>query len=81
MTNTDLLKKKILDSGVKYKYLAQKLGISRQWLLKKINNEREFTAGEISILCEELGISKMREKDTIFFAGSVDLKSHLWKEV
>jgi hypothetical protein len=67
MTNTDLLKKKVKDSGLKYTYLAQRLNLSREGLSKKFNNETEFKASEIAILCSLLKIVSPTEKESIFF--------------
>jgi transcriptional regulator with XRE-family HTH domain len=75
MTNTELFKQKVKNSGLKYTYLAKKLGLSREGLSKKINNETEFKASEISILCAELKIVTPKEKDSIFFAAHSELNS------
>lgn len=71
MTNTELLRKKIDDSGYKLIYIAKQVGITYQGFLKKINNETEFKATEIQILCELLNID-IQEKEEIFFTSSVD---------
>lgn len=42
MTNTDLLKKKIEDSGYKMKYIASKIGLSYQGFLNKIQNQNRL---------------------------------------
>jgi transcriptional regulator with XRE-family HTH domain len=68
MTNTELLKEKVKASGLKYTYLAKRLNLSREGLSKKVNNENEFKASEIAILCTELKITKPAEKEAIFFA-------------
>ncbi len=68
MTNTEKLKHIISESGYKLDYLAEKCGISRQSLTNKIVNRNLFTAKEIDILCEELKISSLVEKESIFFA-------------
>lgn len=67
MTNTDLLKNKIEESGLKMGYLVEQLKTSYGWLNKKINNEVPFKACEIQALCEILGIVDLKEKDRIFF--------------
>lgn len=68
MTNSELLRQVIDDSGLKRYYLANQLGLTYPGLLKKINNESEFKASEITAICEILGINNsLREK--IFFAG------------
>lgn len=68
MVNTELLNRKIDERGIKKTYLADKLGISRAAFYLKIGNSNEFTANEIMILCEILGITKLSEKEAIFFA-------------
>lgn len=67
MTNTIVLKQKIADSGYKYSYLAEQLGISRQALSMKVNNASEFRINEVKILCKILGITKLTEMEAIFF--------------
>ena len=71
MTNTVLLELLIKKSGLKKGYIAKVLGISRQALNKKIKNESLFTATEISLLCDLLKITSLKEKDKIFFAQTV----------
>ena len=72
MTNTKLLNEKILESGLKKKFIAEKLGLSTYGLQRKIENRSEFKASEISILCDLLGIRTAAEKERIFFASKVD---------
>lgn len=74
MTNTKLLRKKINDSGYKLCFIAKQLGITYQGFLKKSNNETEFKASEIQTLCNLLNIG-IQEKEQIFFALNVELKS------
>lgn len=66
MTNTKLLRDKIKESGYKLYYIAERLNISYQCLLNKMNNKTEMKAAEISVLCQILKISK-KEKEAIFF--------------
>jgi hypothetical protein len=66
VTNTKLLKKKIDLSGYKMKYIAAQLGITYYGLAKKVNNETEFKASEIQILCDLLNVTG-EEKEEIFF--------------
>ena len=75
MTDSALLQKKIKEKGVKLGFLVKKLNTSYHWLNKKINNEKDFTASEIDILCEVLGITDLKEKDRIFFAKNVEKSS------
>lgn len=69
MTNTELLKAKIEESGLKREYLANKLGITRYSLTNKISNKSEFKASEIPKLCTELNIKSAKERDRIFFTN------------
>lgn len=72
MTNTNLLKLKIRDSGLKLFNISKKMGISRQTLWKKINNKVAFDQYEIEKLCVILNITDLYEKERIFFAKVVD---------
>lgn len=74
MINTQYLVKKIADSGKKKQYLAEKIGVTRAYLMDKCNNKVEFRLNEVNILCEELGIDK-KEREAIFFAKSVTKNS------
>lgn len=67
MVDTPLLEQKIKNSGKKYGYLAEKLGISRQYFRMKCKNKADFTNRETDILCSELGITSLTEKEKIFF--------------
>lgn len=66
MTDTKALRRKIRESGLKYIYLAEQLGLSPYGLQKKIDNLSEFKASEICKLSDILGISDT-EVRTIFF--------------
>lgn len=68
MTNTSLLERYIEESGYKKSFIAKQIGISAYTLAMKINNESEFKANEISILCDLLKISAW-DKEAIFFAN------------
>ena len=72
MTNTELLEKKILSSGLKRSYIAMVLGITRQLLWKKVKNQTPFNQYEIEKMCKLLAITSLREKESIFFAHNVD---------
>jgi hypothetical protein len=69
MTNTKLLNEKIVESGLKRKFIAEKLGLSTYGLQRKIENVTEFKASEISALCDVLDIKTVTEKEKIFFAN------------
>ena len=66
MTDTNLLKAKISESGKTMTFIARKLGISRESLYLKINNSHEFKASEIETLKNELSLTN-KERDAIFF--------------
>ena len=68
MTNVELLKKKVSESGMKNTFIAKSLGISRTSWYNKLNGESMFTAVEIQKLCDTLHITSLREKEDIFFA-------------
>ena len=68
MTNTELLEKKIQECGKKKSYLAKKCGLSRAGFRNCMINKSEYKTSHIDILCEELNITSLREKDSIFFA-------------
>lgn len=71
MTNTNLLRKKIDESGYKLRFIANQLGITYQGFLKKINNETEFKASEMQTLREFLKLTDS-EFEEIFFTTNVD---------
>lgn len=68
MTNTELLEKKIAEAGKKKGFLAEKLGLSRSGFRNCITNKALFNSTHINILCEELNITSLKEKESIFFA-------------
>ena len=72
MTNSELLKQKIKESGLKLGFIVEKLGTSYAWFNKKLENGKEFNAVEIQKLCEILGITDLKEKERIFFAKNVE---------
>lgn len=67
MTNTYELRKAIEQAGLKYKYLAEQLGLSTYGLQKKIDNVNEFKASEIEKLSDILSLS-VEQRMSIFFA-------------
>ena len=70
MTNTELLEKKIAQSGKKKGYLAQKCSLSGAGFRNCMINKAEWKASQIDILCSELNITSLEEKELIFFAVS-----------
>ena len=67
MVDTLVLEGIISDSGKKKTYLADKIGISVQNLRLKMNNKSEFRSNEVDVLCQELGITRLTDKEKIFF--------------
>ena len=72
MTNTNLLDKKIRDSGLRIGFICEQLGISYPGFQKKLKNEggSEFKPSEITVLAELLHLTR-EEIDRIFFAAEV----------
>lgn len=68
MVNTLVLNEAIKRSGKKIDFLAKQCGITRQAFANKRDGRSEFTAKEIKILRTELGITSLRELESIFFA-------------
>ena len=71
MTNIKLLEEKIKVSGKKKSYLAERLGISRAGFRNLCLGKSQFRTGQVQILCEELNITSLRERQAIFFAENV----------
>lgn len=71
MTDRELLDEKIRLSGKKKGYLAKAVGMSRQTFNKRCLNEGEFTTEQVKILCKELNITTLEEREAIFFAQDV----------
>lgn len=72
MTDTELLRMKIQESGLRVPYIAEKLGLSAAHFRRKMNNRYCFDQREMGILCELLHIASLEEKEAIFFAQNVD---------
>lgn len=68
MTNVELLKKKVSESGLKASFIVARLGCSRASWYNKLNGKSKFTADEIKKLCDALRITSLREKEEIFFS-------------
>ena len=75
MVDTELLEQKIIESGKKIGYLAEKLGISRQYFRMKCKNKADFTNRETDILCDELSITTLTEKEKIFFKKQTETET------
>ncbi len=72
MVDTKKLRDLIHDNGLKYQFIATRLGITRYALLKKIENKTEFKPSEILKLCKLLKIESLEEREKIFFKLKVD---------
>lgn len=65
MTDSKKLSDEIADSGITITAIAKKLGITREGFYKKLNNETEFKASEISALQKILRLTN-KKRDEIF---------------
>ena len=65
MTNSERLRKKVEEFGITFTFLAEKIGITRESLYKKMRNETEFKASEISGVAKTLRLSQ-KEINEIF---------------
>lgn len=75
MVNTQLLDKTIEESGKSKTFLARRCGMSIQSFRLKRLNISCFNTDEVDILCNELNIKSLRDKERIFFAKNVDNES------
>lgn len=75
MVNTELLEEAIRASGKRKQYLADKIGCTIQSFRMRCTNRYEFKSTDIDILCQELGIRRLTDKERIFFARNVDKMS------
>ncbi len=66
MTECNMLKQKIEDSGLTFAFLSKHLNIDRATLYNKVNGITEFKASEIAIISKLLNLS-VEERDRIFF--------------
>ncbi len=67
MTNSELLKAKIKESGVSITFLAEKCNVSREYFYQKLNGDVEFKQSEISAVKDVLHLTQA-ERNDIFFA-------------
>nr|WP_296029254.1 DUF739 family protein [uncultured Dorea sp.] len=72
MTDSCKLRELIESKGFKMKFVAEYLGLSSYGLSLKINNKQEFKTSEVSALCELLGITRLKEKEALFFRQKDD---------
>lgn len=67
------LKNTINENGLKLCYIAEKLGLTRCGLHKKMTGETQFLVSEITAISDILHLDA-RERDSIFFANEVSDK-------
>lgn len=67
MNNTVLLERKIAESGKKIKFLAERCGLSYAGFRNCVKNKAEFRVSQVDVLCEELNITDLEEKEMIFY--------------
>lgn len=79
MTNTELLKQKMEDSGYRFSWIAKQLNLSSYGLRKKVYGENKFYVEEMKKLCEILKINE-KEKEKIFFQKWQHFKRNKRKE-
>ena len=72
MTNTERLRKIISNSGLKYSYIAEKIGLTYQGFKNKIENKNLFNVEEVDKLCKLLNITDVYQKEELFFAKQGD---------
>ena len=66
MGNPQYLENVINNSGKKKGYLAEKIGVTRQTFTKKCKDPSSFTNLQVSILCDELSITRLTDRLKIF---------------
>lgn len=66
MTDKTEFQVALLRNNITAEALADKIGISRVSMSYKMNGKRDFTASEISRICNVLNLS-IEEKEKIFF--------------
>lgn len=66
MGNPQYLEEVICSSGKKKGYLAERLGVTRQTFTKKCKDPSSFTNLQANILCEELNVTKLSDRQKIF---------------
>lgn len=71
MSDINLLKKKIEESGMTMIAISTKSGIVRETLYNRLNGKGEFNASEMTGLAKALRLTN-KERDEIFFAEEVE---------
>ena len=63
--NDELFREKVKESGLKFNYIAHKIGITEFGLIKKRRGKIPFKVSEINALTELLNLTE-KERDAIF---------------
>lgn len=71
MTDIEMLKTAMADSGMTMVSISEKAGIKRETLYNRLNGIGEFTASEIVGLSDALHL-KNADRNRIFFARKVE---------
>ena len=74
MTDIDMLSMVISKSGLKIGYIAERLGLTREGLYRKLRGQTEFKVSELAILQRVLRLSDADIK-AIFFASDREANS------
>ena len=74
MTNTELLKQKIDESGYRVDFIFSKLGVSKQTWHNKLNGVYQFKQSEIVVLSKLLNLTQ-EDIGNIFFVDEDDSES------
>lgn len=71
MTNTELLKHKIDESGLKITFICGKLNMTPQGFYKKLDAQSEWSFTQVMTLKNLLSLSE-KDLDDIFFTEEVE---------
>ena len=81
MVNVLKLKGKIVEKGINVDTLAERIGVDRATLYRRLSSNGEnFTIGEVDLICRELSLTK-DEVNGIFFSQYVALNASTEKEL
>ena len=66
MTNVELLKEKIAQSGLKISFISESCGLSKQGFYNKMNGKTEFKQSEIATMKKILNLTN-EDAEELFF--------------
>ena len=52
----EIIKKHLIDKGIKYSFIAKKTGMSKDAISKSLAGKRKFKGLELMLICRELGL-------------------------